>query len=140
MLLRVSNEDIIAGSEFLNSCKPSEMVNGLKMLFACLRLEGGLVTLNLKVGPAPISIQAELRVVNGAICIDITQAKAAGLGLFGSVRKIAGDKMMEYLNVAPQFVQATRVDGNIHVTFTKVKVENVQAAGSVLQLTFTSNP
>lgn len=101
----------------------------------------GFAIVRTKAGPAPIELKLGLTAAgDGSALVTILDAKAAGFGAFGLVRRTARATMLSYLRLAPQVLTAEETkDANIRVRLPWARIAAAKLSGAGLAVALEVN-
>jgi hypothetical protein len=96
---------------------------------------GNNISINYKLPVGSVSLNLEISAVDGAMQIDITNAKALGFSFFGGVRKIVGDVVLSKLKPYNSVVKSYKAkDGNIRIEIPEGKINAVACVNGTITL------
>ena len=84
-----------------------------------------------------VMLQIAIKALNGSVELNITKANIAGMSIFGTVRKKAGDLILSTLKPYSKYVTAVKSQqGNILLTVKGINFTQANIAGEDVSLAF----
>ena len=129
MKITISKFEIDSFLQDLDSLKDSVLVSTLKNNLSI----NGIVTFKKKLVIGNVEISFSLEAQDGRIILTITNASIAGLGIFGVVRKKAGEMIVEAINTHSGLV-AVKEEGLVKISIPDFNVSFIGIVNDTLHL------
>ena len=129
MKITISKFEIDSFLQDLDSLKDSILVSTLKNNLSI----NGIVTFKKKLVIGNVEISFSLEAQDGRIILTITNASIAGLGIFGVVRKKAGEMIVEAINTHSGLV-AVKEEGLVKISIPDFTVSFIGIVNDTLHL------